>query len=116
MNIILILSTTKKATELSFCFRFKIYVLIISMFAFAFKIIRPIIFSAVKKVTFQLSRNFSTIIEFFHSKGIFPQARTFSQSRNISTIEEIFPSQEISSQSRKFYTVKEFFYNQGNFL
>ena len=109
MNIILILSTAKKATELSFCSRFKIYVLIISMFVFAFKVIRPIIFSAAKKVTFPLSRNFSTVNEFFHSQGIFPQARTFSQSRVISTIEEIFPSQGISSQSRKFYTVKEFF-------
>ena len=39
----------KKADKLSLCSKFKIYVLIISTFTFAFKII----FSAVKKVSFE---------------------------------------------------------------
>ena len=34
----------KKANELSFCSRFKIYVIMVSVLAFAFKIIKPIIF------------------------------------------------------------------------
>ena len=35
----------KKANELSFCSRFKIYIIMVSVLAFAFKIIKPIIFS-----------------------------------------------------------------------
>ena len=44
MNITLILTTAKKAGELSFCSRFKIYVLIVSMVASVFKITIPISF------------------------------------------------------------------------
>ena len=50
----------------------------VSTVAFAFKIIRPIIFSAVKKVSFPESINFSLIKEFFLSQGTFPQSRIFS--------------------------------------
>ena len=62
----------KKAVELSFCSRLKRYVLMVSTLAFAFKIIRPIIFSAVKKVNFLLSRKFSLIKELVQSQGNFP--------------------------------------------
>ena len=50
----------------------------VSTIAFAFKIIRFIIFSAVKKVSFPESIKFSLIEEFFLSKGTFPQSRIFS--------------------------------------
>ena len=43
----------------------------ILMFVFAFNIIRPIIFSAVKKVTFPQSSKFSTVKEFFHNQIFF---------------------------------------------
>ena len=54
MGIILILSTAKKAKELSFCSTFEIYVLMVERLAFALQII----FSAVKKVSFIQSNNF----------------------------------------------------------
>ena len=133
LNIMLILSSKKKAVELSFCSRLKRYVLMVSTLAFAFKIIRPIIFSAVKKVNFLLSRkfslikelvhsqgnfpwskNFSTVIEIFHSQITFPQSSEFSSShRNFqwkfSTVMEIFP------QSSSFSTVIKISHSQGNF-
>ena len=55
LNIIWILSTRKKASKLSFCYRLKIYVLMISKLAFVFRITRTITFSAVKKVSFPQS-------------------------------------------------------------
>ena len=73
----------------------------ISMFVFAYKIIRPIIFSAVKKVTFSK--------EIFNSQGIFPQ------SKNFSTIKKIFHCQHIFPPSRNFFTIKDIFYSQGIF-
>ena len=133
LNIILILSSKKEAIEISFCSRLKRYVLMVSTLAFAFKIIRPIIFSAVKKVNFLLSRkfslikelvhsqgnflwskNFSTVIEIFHSQITFPQSSEFSSShRNFqwkfSTVMEIFP------QSSSFSTVIKISHSQGNF-
>ena len=59
----------------------------VSALAFVFKIIRPIIFSAVKKVNFPLSRNFSTIKGLFYSQGTIPQSRDFS------TIKELLQKQ-----------------------
>ena len=104
LSIILILSIAKKAIELSFCSRFKIYVLVVSTLAFAFKIIRPIIFSAVKKVSFPQSRKFCAVKELFHSQGNFPQFK------------EIFHNQRILPLSWKFSTIKRFFHSRGNFL
>ena len=49
----------------------------VSKLAFAFKIIRPIIFSTVKKVSFPQSRNFSLVKELFHNQGPFLQSRNF---------------------------------------
>ena len=99
LNMILILSTTEKVSELSFCSRFKMYVLMVSMLVFALKIIRPIIFSTVKKVTF-LWKLFTK--EVFHNQGIFPQLRKFS------TVMGFFHNQGIFPQSRKFSTIKKF--------
>ena len=110
LNIIFILSTVKKANELSFCSRFKISVLIVSTLAFVFKIIRSIIFSAVKKVslhsqgTFLQSRNFSTVKKLLHSQGNFPQSGKFS------TVVEIFHRCGIF---HKFFSlIKEVFHKQ----
>ena len=44
----------------------------VSALEFAFKIVRPIIFSAVKKARFSQSMKFSLIKEFFHSQGNIP--------------------------------------------
>ena len=49
----------------------------VSKLAFTFKIIRPIIFSTVKKVSFPQSRNFSLVKELFHNQGPFSQSRNF---------------------------------------
>ena len=54
----------------------------VSTFVFAFKIIRPIIFSAVKKVSFPqflISENSL----FFHSQGIFQQSWKFSTNKEV---------------------------------
>ena len=73
----------KKASELSFCSRFKMYVLMVSMLPFAVKIIRLITSPAVKKVSFHnqgifpQSRNFSTIKDLFHNQGTFPVVKIF---------------------------------------
>ena len=102
LNIILILSTTKKASKLSFCYKLKIYVLVVSTLAFVIKIIRLFSFSAVKKLNFPWSRNFSTVKELFHSQETFPQ------SRNFSTVMEIFHSHESFPQTRDFSANKSF--------
>ena len=67
-----------------------------STLAFAFKIIKHIIFFCSQE------SKFLTVKELFYNQG------TFTQSRNFSTVEELF-------QSWKFSTVKECFQNQGNF-
>ena len=64
----------------------------VSALAFAFKFIRPINFSALKKVSFPLSRNFSTVVEIFQSKNLF-------------TVKERFHSQGTFIQLRNFSTV-----------
>ena len=74
----------------------------ISASAFVSKIIRHIIFPAVKNVSFPQSRNFSTINQLFHNRGNFPQSRDFS------TINKLFHNQGI------FY-VMEIFHCQENF-
>ena len=67
----------KKKCELSFCSRFKIYVLMVLTLAFVFKIITLIIFCAVKKVSFTQSRNFCTVQDIFFYQGIFRVKKFF---------------------------------------
>ena len=69
-----------------------------AMLIYAFKIIRAIIFSSVKKKKKK-----------FHSQA------NFLQQRNFSTVMETFQSQENFPQSKKFLTVKEIFHSQGHF-
>ena len=92
----------KKTSELSFCSRFKMYVLMVSILPFAVKIIRLITSPAVKKVSFPQSRNFSPVKKLFHNKGPFPQ------SRNFFTVVEIFHNQGT-------FPVVKIFHSQGNF-
>ena len=104
----------KKTSELSFCSRFKMYVLMVSILPFAVKIIRLITSPAVKKVSFPQSKNFSPVKKLFHNKGPFPQ------SRNFFTVVEIFHSQGNFKQkqftwSKEFSTNNDVFYSQGNF-
>ena len=102
LNIILILSITKKASEPSFCSRFKMHVLMVSMLAFAFKIrpIRTIVFSVVKKVS-------------FHNQEIFPQWSKFSR-KKFHLIKQIFHKQWSFLQLRQFSA--KIFFDQINFL
>ena len=74
-----------------------------SMLTFVFTIIRPIIFSAIQKVSFPKSRNFL-------------QSRTFSQWSKFSTVKEVPHSQELFPQSKNFSKIKKIFHNQVNFL
>ena len=97
--MILILSTAKVTSELSFYSRFKLYLFMISILAFAFKIFRSIIFSAVKKVSFSQSQNFSTYKELF--------------SRNFSTVRKLFYGQIFY---KKVYLINKTFHKQWNFL
>ena len=53
-----------------------------SLSAFVFKIIRPVIFSAYKKKSFPQSRKFPTMKNFFLSHGNFPQLRNFSANKD----------------------------------
>ena len=53
----------------------------ISLLVFVFKIIRPIIFSTVKKVTFPQSRKFSAIKKISQNQGNFLQS-TFSANKD----------------------------------
>ena len=83
----------------------------ISTLIFTFEIIRPIIFSAVKKVTFPQSRKFSTVKNFFSTVKdyVFPQSRRFS------AVKEILNSQGNFTHSMNISTVKKFFHSQRNF-
>ena len=133
----------KKTSELSFCSRFKMYVLMVSILPFAVKIIRLITSPAVKKVSFPQSRNFSPVKKLFHNKGPFPQSRNFftvveifhnqgtfpvvkifhsqgnfqqkqfTWSKEFSTNNEVFYSQEISH--KKFFLIKQIFHKQESF-
>ena len=113
--MIFILSIAEKASGLMFCSRLKIYVSMVLTLAFVFKIIRPIIFSAVKKVSFpqklnfSWSRKFSTFKEFFFDQEIFLQSNSFS------TVKEFFHNKGISPQSKKFSLIKEFLHIQRSF-
>ena len=120
LNIILVSTTAKKANELTFCSRFKVYVLIVLTLTFVFKIIRPIIVFAFRKLSLPQSRKFSTV------KQIFPSQANFAQSKKFFTVKKIFQSQGNFSQSmnfsskkftwsKKFSTKKGIFYSQGNF-
>ena len=114
LNMTLVSFTTKKARKQSFCSRIKIYVLMISTLVFVFKIIRAIIFSTVKKISFHSQENF-TWSRNFHSQGVFPW------SKNLSTVKEVFLDQRIFPQSRRISRIKEFFHrnillDQENFL
>ena len=82
----------------------------VSTLAFVFKIIRPIIFSKVKKVSFLQQRKFSTIKKISRNEGNFPLPRKFS------TVKEIFYNQADFPQSSQSSTIKGIFHNQGNFL
>ena len=82
----------KKAIELSFFSRFKIFVSMVSTLAFAFKLIGPIIFSAFKKVSFQQSKHFSTFKELFHSQTI---VKEFLHKNIFFFIKEVFHKQRL---------------------
>ena len=82
----------KKAIELSFFSRFKIFVSMVSTLAFAFKLIGPIIFSAFKKVSFQQSKHFSTFKELFHSQTI---VKEFLHKNFFFFIKEVFHKQRL---------------------
>ena len=116
----------KKTSELSFCSRFKMYVLMVSILPFAVKIIRLITSPAVKKVSFPQSRNFSPVKKLFHNKGPFPQSRNFFtvveifHNQGTFPVVKIFHSQGNFQQkqftwSKEFSTNNEVFYSQGNF-
>ena len=100
----------------SFCSIFRTYVLIFSTLAFPFKIIRCILFSAVKNVRIPQSRNIiSTNKELFHNQETFPQ------SRNLSILKEHFHIQGAFPQSRTFsikkvYLIKDIICKQWSFL
>ena len=115
LNIILILSTTKKVSELSFYSVFKIYILMVSILGFAFIIIKSIIISAVMKVSSPQSRNFFTMKELLHIQGIFHCREIFSQTKNFFTAMNIFHSHEYFPQTRNIFTNKELFYSHENF-
>ena len=134
----MILSTTKKASKLSFCYKLKTYVLMVSTLAFVIKTIRLFSFSAVKKVNFPWSKNFSAVKKLFHSQGTFPKSEkfpavkkifhrhgTFPQSwKKFSTVMKVFHKQEIFQQkkvlpwprnfprNKYFYTVKTIFFEE----
>ena len=90
----------------------------VSTQAFVSKIFRPIIFSAVKKVScsviekiffsqgsFPQSNNFFTVEEIFHSRRNFPQLRTFVFYKKVlSTTKDILHKE-----------MKEIFYKQKSF-
>ena len=74
-----------------------------AMLIYAFKIIRAIIFSSVKKKKkIPQSSKFSTAKEFFYSHGNFPKPREFP------TVKKIFDSQGNFPQPRTFSTIKKF--------
>ena len=99
----------KKASQLNLCTRHKIFVLMISMLAFVFNIIRPIIF-------FQSRRK---VYEFFLDQRIFPQSRKFSTNKKVSQSQLNFRQKQFT-WSRKFSIVNRVLhtqnlYKQGSF-
>ena len=84
----------------------------VSTLAFVFKIIRSIIFSAVKKINFPQSRKFSTVKKIFLDQGTLPQSRKFFAGKEIFhkqgifTHTNIFPCSRKFSKNKDFYTVK----------
>ena len=115
---LLILNVITNGQTFCCCHALKVQYLC-STLAFIFNIIRPIVFSAVKIVSFEQSRKFSLIKEFFYSQ------ETFLQTKNFSTVKEIFHQnfyliQEIFHKgstvnkfsTKKFYLIKDIFQNQ----
>ena len=86
----------------------------VSTLTFASKITRPIIFSAVKNVSFPQSRNFSTVKEILYSQEIFPQPRKLSTVKKLFYSEGIFP-QSKNFSTKNFYLIKEIFTNKDMF-
>ena len=125
LNIKVIVSTIKKASNLSFWSRLKIYFLMVSKLAFVLKIIRLIIFSAVKKVKFPYSkkRKFCKIKKLFHNYETFAQSRNFSTVMELfdshvtffSIVIELFQSHGIFLQSWNFFTFIVIFHSYGTF-
>ena len=98
----------QKGKWTKFCSIFKIYVSMVLTWAFGFKIIRCIIFTAVRKVDFTRLRNFSTVKNLFHSQGTFQQLRNFRQPGKFSIVKERFHYQRVFPKSK----IKELiFYN-----
>ena len=93
-NIVLILSTTSK---LRFCSELKIFM--VSMLAFSFKIVRPIIFYSVKKVIFSQSRKLSTkkffLIKEIFTRVFFPWSRKFFTSKDFHTVKKISANKDL---------------------
>ena len=89
------------ASKLNFFSRLKIYVLIV------FKVIRSIIFSAVKRVSFPQSRNFLTVKKVFH-KTIFIWSRKFFTMKEFFHSHRIFPA-------KKNYLIQEILHKQRSF-
>ena len=115
---LLILNAITNGQTFCCCHALKVQYLC-STLAFVFNIIRPIVFSAVKIVSFEQSRKFSLIKEFFYSQ------ETFLQTKNFSTVKEIFHQnfyliQEIFHKgstvnkfsTKNFYLIKDIFQNQ----
>ena len=112
LNIVLILSTTKKVIELSFCSRFKIYVSMVSMLVFTFKFIRPItIFIIIllfyRHIIITVTITFSTI-SFSPVKKYVDSLKVFPRSMDFSTVKDFFQNCENFPHSRDFSTVKSF--------
>ena len=95
----------KKATELSCSSRFKIYILMISMLIFAFKITKPIIFFWSQGIMF------STVKGNFPVQGVFPHSRKVptkkNWSRKFSIANAVFHKM-LLPWSKKFFSNKNF--------
>ena len=115
LNIILILSAAKKATELSFLSRLKRCLSDLN---------NSIYFQNYQSYYFFCSQGskFSTVKEIFLDQGIFPQSRTFFIVKEIFHKEWCFPqSRKVSHRQgnfphKKIYLIKEISHKQGSFL
>ena len=94
----------KKESELIFCSRLKKYILMVSPLTFIFKIIRPINFSAVKKL-FHKQR---FILDQGSFLQFFSQTRKFLTNKSPSLIKEINHKQRFFLNQRRFPQSKIF--------
>ena len=92
----------KKGSKVSFCFRLKRHILMVSTLALFSKLLDLLFLSAVKKVNFPQSRNFSTSKKMFLDQGNFPETRKFSTNKSFSLSKEVFFSQENLPQIKIF--------------